>query len=289
MKKRAKMNRTVVLILCVFVVIVSVGIYFYFTSVSRDLANTDTQPPEYVYDQNNGEGPMVPNIIQTAAISSISPGQPGVVEINHPLIGARRLIISTNKLVRNVGITIKERNASSDEFQIGFSGVSYDTFDIIPENLTSDDVESIVIEFRVKKTELSKYNLTTNDVFLYRRPVGETDWRVLNTTYLSNERSYHMFSAVSPWLSTFLVFASKTECIPAEKRCQENQVQFCLGNKKWLVSEVCDYKCDDGKCVEKGLQVNLNPLIVYPIIGMVVVGVLISFMAQRMPKKAKNK
>ncbi len=68
----------------------------------------------------------------------------------------------------------------------------------------------------------------------------------------------------------------------------ENQVQFCLGNKKWLISEICDYKCANGKCVEKGLQVNLNPLVVYPIIGIVVVGVLISFLMQRVPKRKRK-
>ena len=231
----------------------------------------------------------IPNTIQTSIISLISPGQPAVVEITYPLIGARRIIINTNKVVQNVSITIKEINASPDEFQIGFSGVSYNTFEIIPNNLNKEDVENVIIEFRVKKTELSKSNLTIEDVFLYRKPIDETDWKVLDTTYLYEERFYHRFSAVSPWLSKFIIFASKTECIPAEKRCLENQVQFCMGNKKWLISEVCDYQCKEGKCIEKGLQINLNPLVVYPIIGIVVVGVLVSFLAQRMQKRRKGK
>jgi PGF-pre-PGF domain-containing protein len=226
---------------------------------------------------------------QTSAISSITPTEPAVIEITNHYMSATRITINVNAPVSDVSLTITEVNISSGGFQIGFQGLPYQAFEITMKNLSNAEIQNASIEFKVNKTELLAHNLTIDDVFLYRKPANETDWSALNTTYLSNDTNYYYFSSVTPGFSTFLIFASKEECIPAEKRCFQNQVQFCLGNKRWLISEVCDYKCQNGKCIEKGLQINLNPLVVYPIIGIVVVGVLISFFAQRMVKRRMRK
>ena len=243
--------------------------------------------PEILGDTTSpgGDSPASPlGISQTSFISSITPEIPAVIEITNHYMSATRITINVNKPVSDVSLTITEVNISSE----GFQGLPYQAFEITTLNLSNADINNATIEFRINKTELSNHNLTIDDVFLYRKPVNATEWSVLNTTYLSNDTSYYYFSAVSPGFSTFLIFISKEECIPAEKRCFQNQVQFCLGNKRWLISEVCDYKCLNGKCIEKGLQINLNPLVVYPIIGIVVVGVLISFLAQRMSKSRRK-
>jgi PGF-pre-PGF domain-containing protein len=258
------------------------------TCTDANFCQTYKYKPEESQACSSGGDSSIGGATQTNLVASISPDEPAIIQVTGSGFGARKITINTNKMVYDVSLTIKEVNSDSAGFQTGFSGFSFEAFEITVKNLTNEDINNETIEFRVNKTELLSHNLTTEDVFLYRRQTNETGWAPLNTTFLSDQNGYYTFSAVSPGFSTFLVFVSETECIPSEKRCFENQVQFCLGNKKWLVSEVCDYQCKDGKCVEKGLQVNLNPLIVYPIIGMVVVGVLISFMAQRMPKKKRE-
>lgn len=234
------------------------------------------------------KGSSGPPTTETAIIPSIIPEEPAIIEIKNHYMSARKITINVNNPASDVSLTVKQMSTSSANFEVGFQGLSYEAFEITAVNLSNDNIKNATIEFRVNKTKLLESNFTTDDVFLYRKPVNTSDWAALNTTYLYDEDGYARFSAVSPGFSTFMVFVSPTECIPAEKRCLENQVQFCLGNKKWLVSEVCSYQCKDGKCIEKGLQINLNPLVVYPVIGIVVVGVLISFFAQRMVRRKKE-
>jgi PGF-pre-PGF domain-containing protein len=256
------------------------------TCIDSNLCQTYKYKPAESQFCNAGDSSAeVGGVTQTTTIASISPEEPAIIKIIDSRFGPRIITINVNKPIQTASLTITEVNVSLAQFQIGFQGLSYEAFEITTKNLSNEDIENATIEFRVNKTELSKHNLTIEDVFLYRKQVNETQWSPLNTTYLNNDSVYDYFFAVSPGFSTFLVFVSKEECIPAEKRCFENQVQFCLGNKRWLISEVCDYKCENGKCIEKGLQINLNPLIVYPIIGIIVIGVLISFLAQRIIKK----
>jgi PGF-pre-PGF domain-containing protein len=239
-------------------------------------------------------------VASTTVTETITPstgGRSAEVIISNAKIDLTKISINVKELASNIPIdltiNVKEVNFPSEtDLQTGLpsSGEGYQAFNITIKGIDKKNIANIILDFKVNKTWLEeKKNFTIEDISLYRKPSNETKWDSLNTTYINNDSVYYYFSAVSPGFSTFLIFVSPVECVPAEKRCFENQVQFCLGNKKWLVSEVCDYQCRKGRCIEKGLQINLNPLVVYPIIGIIVVGVLISFLAQRIPKIRSGK
>ncbi|MDO8528574.1 MAG: PGF-pre-PGF domain-containing protein [Nanoarchaeota archaeon] len=252
-------------------------------------SNSTTEAASVVGEVTSPRGSSSPPS-QTTIIPSITLGTPAIIEITSSSSSIRTIKINAKNNMSNVTLTLSRTNISDADFQViagGRRGESYEAYNI---NFTGNnsDIANVTIGFRVNKTWLIKTGFTTSNIALYRELTNSTRWKTLATTFLSEDLVYYYFSAVSPGFSKFLIFIGEDECIPAEKRCVENEVQFCLGNKKWLVSEVCDYKCVNGACVEKGLQVNLNPLVVYPIIGIVVVGILISFLVQRMPKRKKD-
>jgi PGF-pre-PGF domain-containing protein len=231
---------------------------------------------------SHGDSPA-PGASQTSFLGSISSGGSATMEITNPKISITKVTVEVKDMVTGVSLTVMEISSPTQAgFEIGLpSGISYQTFEVSAIGLINENISKLIFNFRINNTWLEKQNKSVNDVNLYRKPTNMTEWSPLTTTYIGKDEKYSYFSALSPGFSSFLIFVSPAECIPAEKRCLENQAQFCLGNKKWLVSEVCDYKCEKGKCIEKGLQINLNPLVVYPIIGIVVVGVLVSFIIQR--------
>ncbi|VVB82961.1 Uncharacterised protein [uncultured archaeon] len=141
-------------------------------------------------------------------------------------------------------------------------GKLYQAFEIEP-GISNSNIINATINFKINKTWLADNNITfhykgsrfwllendiVGNVILYRNPDGNSTWMPLATNYsYQDNQSYHLY-AYSKGFSTFAIFLNKYDCLPNSARCDNNEVQLCLGNSTWLVTEHCQYGCGDRKC-----------------------------------------
>jgi PGF-pre-PGF domain-containing protein len=138
--------------------------------------------------------------------------------INSPAGGIALVIIpDVNSKVQE--IDIKSKNAISGSLNI--SQVlqpsstltnAYLYFQVSETNFTDNDVSNATIDFKVEKSWLNQYNITSDKIALYRFNII---WSSLPTTQLSNDSTYVYYSAASPGLSLFAIAVQQSVFFPA--------------------------------------------------------------------------
>jgi len=203
--------------------------------------------------------------------------------------------------IENGSIILTTLNDNRTILQTGLPlGKLYQAFEILFANVSSAEIVNATLDFRINKTWLTENNisfhhketsfwLVQNDIVgnikLYRNPNGGNEWVPLTTEYLKEDNSYYYFSSYSLGFSTFAVFFSKYDCLPNSARCADNQVQLCLGNSTWLVTETCSDVCKSGKC--QSLFFKSNEF--YIVLGTVIGGIILIFVIIFVSKKIKNR
>ena len=179
----------------------------------------------------------------------------------------------------------------------------YQAFEVEP-GISNLDILNATLNFRINKTWLAQNNITfhlkeqgfwlvqndiVGNIILYRNPEGVNAWLPLTTSFLSEDKQYYHFSSYSQGFSTFAIFFNKYDCLPNSARCSDNEVQLCLGNSTWLVTDHCADTCDNGKCTISFYKSDqfkfLSVIVIIAIISIVV----ILFVYRRRKKKGKNK
>ena len=247
----------------------------------------DTNKPAESQFCTSGGGSLPPApTTTTETITTASPGSPAVVSINNPSMGLTKLTVNVSQTVSNLSITITKLNSTQGadlRISLGRNGALYEAYEI-STTLSNSNISNVEINFKVNKTWLANQNKTVTSVRLYR--YVNNAWTRITTTLTGQDSQYYYFSAVSPGFSTFVVFFGEFECDPGEKRCFENQVQLCLGNATWLVTEKCLGDCKDGECLETPFKFDLKTL--YFVGGIVIAGLIVVFLLRRIPI-GKNK
>jgi PGF-pre-PGF domain-containing protein len=229
----------------------------------------------------------------TVNIPSIPSGQPATLNITNPNIEVGSVTISTNENVSSVSVTVTEvPKTKVGDFVIGISAGGagiYQALNITARGLNNSQIESASINFRVNISWIEQQRKATEgDIHLFRRNDITNKWEALNTTYLYNDSQFYYYTAITPGFSTFVIYFGRYECEPGIRRCFESQIQMCLGNATWLVTEKCAYGCDEqGVCLEKPLS-NFDLKILYFVVGVVVFVLIVVFLLRRVPV-GKNK
>jgi PGF-pre-PGF domain-containing protein len=245
-----------------------------------------------------GGGSYIPpnQITQTSSWTQITPGQPVVMQVTNPSVSITNITIRTTTNVSSVSLSLQQNLANSTviNFKISTSstGVVYQAFDITGTNLNSSNMANATITFRVNKTWITQNGANPTRMRLYRKPSGSTTWSRITTTQTGQDADYYYYSATTPGFSTFLVFfdLSGEGCNPGDTRCLNKNVQFCLGNSTWLVTEQCQHECSNAQCVQTFLGINMS-IVYYGVIiavGSAII-VVVFFMFRRFTKKKKKK
>ncbi|MCK9595682.1 PQQ-binding-like beta-propeller repeat protein [Candidatus Pacearchaeota archaeon] len=198
-------------------------------------------------DDEWGSGADTTTPIATETISEITPETPVEIGIDNPDVDVTAVIIATTETVTGASVIFSSASSPSSS-AIGKSGDSYSSFRVKTKKLNDTNIKNATIKFKVNKTWMQEKNRTKEDVRLYRNKDDTTKWDLLETKFLDEDEDYSYFSAYSPGFSTFVIFLGTYECTPGNLRCFEDNVQLCLGNSTWLVTETCPVRCNNGKC-----------------------------------------
>jgi PGF-pre-PGF domain-containing protein len=228
------------------------------TYVSKPVEIQNCQTQLIAIPSSSGGGSSV-----FAPIVEASPEKPIEVLINNSNMDLNTISLNVKKEISNSSITITKLN-ETNESKTGLPiGKLYQAFEIHLSEISSLEVVNATLSFRINKTWLSENNITfhsrgsnfwliQNDIVgnikLYRNPNGNKNWTSLSTRFLTGDNQFYYFSSYSPGFSTFAIFFNKYDCLPNSARCADNQVQLCLGNSTWLVTETCSDVCKSGKC-----------------------------------------
>jgi parallel beta-helix repeat protein len=233
----------------------------------------------------------------TQSIENITPVQPVEITINNSGMDLSSLIINVKKSVSDISINITKVNQTESGLPVGRL---YQAFKINP-GIDNSEIINATINFKINKTWLAENNITfhskgnrfwivENDIIgnitLYRNPDGTNSWIPLVTTFLSEDDKSYYFSAYSLGFSTFAIFLNKYDCLPNSARCDNNEVQLCLGNSTWLVTEHCSDTCQNGKCTSSFYKSNQFYFLIIAIIVATIVIVIIALVTY---KRRKNK
>ena len=249
-----------------------------------------SKPAESQFCTSGGGGTSTTTT--TVTTPSIPSGTPATITITNPNIEVGSVTISTNENVSSVSVTVTEvPKTKVGDFVIGVSAGGagiYQALNITARGLNNSQIESASINFRVNISWVEQQRKATEeDIHLFRRNDITNKWEALNTTYLYNDSQFYYYTAITPGFSTFVIYFGRYECEPGIRRCFESQIQMCLGNATWLVTEKCTYGCEDGECISAPLS-KFDLKILYFALGIIIIGLIVIFLSRHMPK-GKNK
>ena len=111
----------------------------------------------------------------------------------------------------------------------------------------------------------------------------------LATNYSGEDDKYYYFQAYSPGFSTFAIFLNKYDCLPNSARCSNDEVQLCLGNSTWLVTEHCSDTCDSGKCTVSFYKSDqFKFLSVVILVAILTIGIILFIYKKRKKRKSNR-
>ncbi len=209
-----------------------------------------------------------PSTSQTESVPTVTPDQPAEIIITNPEIGVTSITITTTEEVQGETIKVEEiKDLPSAEEVLKKtpegktrSGKAYKSFRINLKKIKNNKIKEATINFKVNKQFLKRNNGTLENIRLFRRNDTTKEWEILPTFFDSEDDNFVYFRSVTPGFSTFVVFFSQYECVPNVRRCFENNVQLCLGNSTWLVTEQCqENTCEGGECKTVSKVVELLP------------------------------
>jgi PGF-pre-PGF domain-containing protein len=152
---------------------------------------------QYVYVESYVPG----QVIEYASIPKISNGSEGTAHFSKSdRHNVQTITIGVVENATNIKIAIA---TAPQQTSLGANTNEYSSFQIAATNLSDDNVNSVVIDFKVDRNWLSNNQIPENGVNLYRYENGE--WTRLNTSLLRSDETYEYYEAKSPGLSMFAI------------------------------------------------------------------------------------
>lgn len=247
-----------------------------------------------------GSGSPLPTISETSTgggasvsvpITSASSDKPVEIFIDNSEMDLYSIFLNLKKEISNASVVITKLN---ETLEGGLPvGRLYQSFEIDLYEIEKTDVLNATFNFRINKTWLAQNNISIDfhsdkywvvenniigDIELYRNPNGENNWRPLITNFFREDENYFYLTANSSGFSKFAIFFNKYDCVPNSARCSGDEVQLCLGDSTWLVTQVCADSCVDGKCQNLFFRSNeFYILLVSLFLGLIAIVVVVLF------------
>jgi PGF-pre-PGF domain-containing protein len=195
------------------------------------------------------------DVLTDQTISEITPSQPMQISFGGGDGGVTGVIINTAKTLTNSSLQVIKTNITSQGYLVSGLPLSqtYESFKV-NTSISDSDIKNITFNFKISKAWMSALGWVVQDVNFYRGGHTSGVWDALLVNFIGQDTNYYYFSALSPGFSTFVIFMGKYECSPGDKRCFNNEAQFCLGNSTWLVTDNCQNGCKDAKCQPASIQ-----------------------------------
>jgi hypothetical protein len=237
----------------------------------------------------------------TSLITNIVSNKPVEIIINNSQMDLSSLKLNIKKSISNSSMTILKLNDSYGLTNGLPIGKLYQAFEIEP-GINNSDIINATLNFKINRTWLAENNITfhykgskfwliqndiVGNIILYRHPTGANSWMPLTTSFLSEDNQSYHFSAYSKGFSTFAIFFNKYDCMPNSARCDGNDVQLCLGNSTWLVTETCSDVCNNGRCQSVFFKSNQFYTILITVISGIIAIVVIVLISKKVKKKKK--
>jgi PGF-pre-PGF domain-containing protein len=145
-----------------------------------------------------------------ASIENIQAGESAELAIeNTSIIGLK---ITVKSPVENATVSVKQFTGKPSGVPSA-PGISYQYLSIATENV-GEDVENIILNFRVKKSWISEKDIDEGTIRLCRYDVFTREWVSLPTEKTGEKEGYLYFSAESPSLSMFVITGNRREAFP---------------------------------------------------------------------------
>jgi PGF-pre-PGF domain-containing protein len=182
--------------------------------------------------------------------TQISTDQPAVVNIEKPKIGVRRIQINVKRDVSTVLIGVSRISRKPPGIVPNATGIVYQYLNITHENLASQDIDMITIDFDVEKSWVSENNANKSDIYLSRYRLNQ--WIRLPTRLINETEDRIYYKAISPGLSMFSIMAGSVlsganrTCVPFDVKCEGRQLLGCdTTGMEWSNKETCEYGCSE--------------------------------------------
>jgi PGF-pre-PGF domain-containing protein len=154
-------------------------------------------------------------------------------------------------------------------------GKVYQYLNITFGNLSAEDIDVGKVRFVVSKTWLENNSINKSSINLLRYQNNE--WQRLKTTLSSENDNNIYYLAETPGFSIFVIVGELLKeiemvCVPMGKRCNESEIEECsVDGSEWVVEEVCEYGCEDGRCKEKSSGLGIDLVFIWSAIIVVIV------------------
>ncbi len=254
------------------------------TRTAIDANNCETTNDRLVLSQactsepGGGGGIIEGQPTETHIWTTITADEPVTMTVTNPEIHLTEITITTTETVTDVSLTVTEIDVTpQSDIQISAGGTNYQGFKIDTSGINDTNIANVIIDFKVNKTWLEENNLTYDAVTLLRKPGIANIWDALNTSLVTEDLEYYYFSAISPGFSSFVIFIGTIACNPGDIRCFNNELQLCLGDYTWIVTEKCKSGCEDNKCIKgsKIIDISISSLGIYAIVIVLSAGILV--------------
>ncbi len=149
--------------------------------------------------------PIPPEIVENESppveIPFIDPEVPQEVTVENTNIMG--LTIDTLEAAENVRIVAQQLTDRPADIAMSAPGAVYQYFNIVVENLSDSQIESVTIQFKVETSWIAQNEIDVQTITLNRYNPVTDEWTPLPTTFLYEDDTYAYFSAISPGLSVF--------------------------------------------------------------------------------------
>jgi PGF-pre-PGF domain-containing protein len=121
-------------------------------------------------------------------------------------VAITQITIHTKQTVQDVSVTVEQSlEPPLGGLAVGAPPVLYRYLKIVYENILDEDVDYIIIEFRVPKSWMAANGIGENTIALHRYDPITGTWTSLPTTKIGEDATYVYYQATSPGLSVFAI------------------------------------------------------------------------------------
>ncbi|MFA5071369.1 MAG: PGF-pre-PGF domain-containing protein [Candidatus Pacearchaeota archaeon] len=236
----------------------SYSIYNFTTANSN--TNTNNFPlvacPEESSGSSGGSGSTTSSTEKTTSVywSGIIANEEKYSSINVNGIYITNISLKTNKNISSASIKIQTLNLQNNSNLFSDLNVNniFQGIKINKTGITDGDLNEVYLSFKINNSWLENKNIS--NIVLQRKSENSSEWEMLNTTYLMQDENYSYFKSFSKGFSYFVIYYNGLES---------------------EVETIAEEEIGEVTSVEEIKKLNLNEIIFWIIVGVIVLIILV--------------